>query len=94
MKELSEYTTEELQKELNKRRKEKPKIKKPKCFNCKNRICYTKAKIMERKGELKYKVHSFRISSICLKARSPFYEDEYLNVSNSSKACEYYEPKQ
>lgn len=32
MKELSEYTTEELQKELNKRRKEKPKIKKAQMF--------------------------------------------------------------
>lgn len=52
MKDLSEYTDKELRQELY-RRSKKNKISerdKKKCFNCKNRIPYTKAKIMARKG--------------------------------------------
>lgn len=52
MKELSEYTDKELRQELY-RRSKKNKVSerdKKKCFNCKNRIPYTKAKIMARKG--------------------------------------------
>lgn len=52
MKELSEYTDKELRQELY-RRSKKNKISerdKKKCFNCKNRIPYTKAKIMAKRG--------------------------------------------
>lgn len=52
MKDLSEYTDKELRQELY-RRSKKNKISerdKKKCFNCKNRIPYTKAKIMAERG--------------------------------------------
>jgi hypothetical protein len=61
MKDLSEYTDKELRQELY-RRSKKNKISerdKKKCFNCKNRIPYTKAKIMARKGILPFKYSSF-----------------------------------
>ena len=94
MKELSEYTDKELRQELYRRSKNN-KISerdKKKCFNCKNRIPYTKAKIMARKGLLPFKYSSFGLGAICLKCKDM--SGYHLRVFNHEFSCNLFERKQ
>lgn len=94
MKELSEYTDKELRQELY-RRSKKNKISerdKKKCFYCKNRIPYTKAKIMARKGLLPFKYNSFGLGAICLKCKDM--NGYHLRVVNHGYSCNLFERKQ
>lgn len=94
MKDLSEYTDKELRQELY-RRSKKNKISerdKKKCFNCKNRIPYTKAKIMARKGLLPFKYSSFGLGAICLKCKDM--NGYHLQVFKHENSCNLFERKQ
>lgn len=94
MKELSEYTDKELRQELY-RRSKKNKISerdKKKCLNCKERIPYTKAKIMARKGLLPFKYSSFGLEAICLKRKD--INGYHLRVFNDGTSCNLFEKKQ
>lgn len=94
MKELSEYTDKELRQELY-RRSKKNKISerdKKKCFNCKNRIPYTKAKIMAKKGLLPFKYSSLSILPICLKCKDM--DGYHMQVCNHKFSCNLFERKQ
>ena len=89
MKELSEYTDKELRQELYRRSKKKDKKK---CFNCKNRIPYTKANIMARKGLLPFKYSSFGLGAICLKCKDM--NGYHLRVFSHETSCNLFERKQ
>lgn len=97
MKELSEYTDKELRQELY-RRSKKNKISerdKKKCFNCKNRICYSEACKLEKKNELPFKLNHFGCRAICLKRCGDEYynTDEHLQVRNNMQGCVFFKNK-
>lgn len=91
MKDLSEYTDKELRQELY-RRSKKNKISerdKKKCFNCKHRIPYTKAKKIAKL--LPFKSGLFPFRSICLKCKNM--DGYHLIVSNHTFSCNLFEKK-
>lgn len=97
-KELYEYTEKELRQELYRRSKINKISKRDenKCFNCKNRLCYTDAKRLANKGELPYKLNTFGLGSICSKRRAvpPFNPDEHFRIFNThTTTCDLFERK-
>lgn len=96
MKELSEYTDKELRQELY-RRSKKNKIAKEikKCFNCKNRICYSEACRLEKRNKLPFKLNHFGYRSICLKrcGKESYNKDEHLQVNKNMLGCDLFKNK-
>lgn len=98
MNELEKYSIKELRQEIYRRTKEeRRKNKKRTCFQCIHRISASEAEKRQRKGILPYKYYSFGFNPICLvrQEKAKYKDQEYhLNVWNTDKACELFEPKE
>lgn len=88
---LKVYSNKELRQELY-RRKSLNKVKAHTCFHCKYKICYTRAKKMEKKGLLKYAVDNFGQSAMCLVHNNESCPNYYKRTSNW-QTCDKFEPK-
>lgn len=91
---LSRFSDKQLRQELYKRNKpaKVSERDKPKCFNCKYKVCFSDAVKMKKKGMLTMKFSTIVRSSICLINECSHDKGYYRSISNNNE-CGKFENK-
>lgn len=92
---LSQFSDKQLRQELYRRNKpvKVSKRDKPKCINCKHKVCFTDAVKMQKKGLLTMKFSTFMRNAICLVNEDEYSKGYYRSVRNCT-GCGKFEKKE